>query len=189
MILILDNHDSFTYNLIHQVEALGHETHLLQSDKATVAEIEKLNPKGIILSAGPKTPSQAGITLEVIEFFLGKKPILGVCLGFQALAVAAGVALVGAKELIHGRAVSLQISDCKLFKGVKKPLFAARYNSLVLGSEPPNYKVIAKDDLGQIMAIEHEEFPVFGVQFHLESFMTKQGQYIMRNFLSVTSEL
>ncbi len=189
MILILDNHDSFTYNLIHQVEGLGYKTELLQSDKTTVAEIEELNPKGIILSAGPKTPNDAGITLEVVDFFMKKKPMLGVCLGFQALAVAAGVGLNAASELIHGRAVSMQIATCQLFKGVNNPLFAARYNSLVLDAEPVGYKVVAKDELGQIMAIEHEEFPVFGVQFHLESFMTKQGQHIMRNFLSVTSEL
>ena len=189
MILILDNHDSFTHNLIHQVEALGYKTILLQSDATRVEEIEALAPKGIVLSAGPKTPAEAGITLEVIEAFLGKIPILGVCLGFQALAVHGGVKLTTAKKLIHGRAVPMQIKEGKLFEGIKNPLFAARYNSLVLESAPADYRVTAKDEDGQIMGIEHIEHPVFGVQFHLESFMTKQGQDIMRNFLSATGNL
>ena len=178
-------HDSFTYNLIHQVQALGFEATLLQSDVATLEQIEEISPKAIILSAGPKTPAAAGITLEVVAEYIGKLPMLGVCLGFQALGQHGGANLVEAKELIHGRAVSLKIEDCRLFKGVKNPLFAARYNSLVLETTPQGFDVVATDDHGQIMAIEHQDYPVFGVQFHLESFMTKQGSSIMRNFLMV----
>ncbi len=186
MILILDNHDSFTHNLIHQVEGLGYKAALLQSDQTSIAEVEALQPAGLILSAGPKTPTEAGITLDVVDYFIDKLPILGVCLGFQSLAVHGGCRLVGSKDLIHGRAANIKITAAKLFDGVKEPFMAAKYNSLVIDGTPLGYNIIATDDEQQIMAIEHKKYPVFGVQFHIESFMTKQGQNIMRNFLSAT---
>lgn len=184
MILILDNHDSFTFNLYHQVMGLGKQVVILQSDATDLEGIEKLKPEALILSAGPKTPMEAGITLEAIRHFQDTLPILGVCLGHQSLGMAAGAQVREARELIHGRAVPIRFeSDSRLFAEVLAPFTAARYNSLVLDQAPQGYRITATDLNGDIMAMEHESLPLFGVQFHPESFMTKQGNRIVRNFL------
>jgi len=190
MILLLDNHDSFTYNLFHLIEELGHRVQISSSREIGLEEIEQLAPQALIFSAGPCTPKEAGITLEAAQTFFGKIPLLGVCLGHQALGMAAGVDLIRSQDPVHGTAVPLEVDpDSCLFKGLPNPLFAARYNSLVLADCPEGYQVTARSSKGEIMAIEHPEARAFGLQFHPESFMTREGYQIMRNFFHAAQRL
>ncbi len=189
MILILDNYDSFSHNLLHAFEVLGQKVQLRQNNQIDLAGIEQLNPKAIVLSAGPGTPLQAGILLQAIARFLGKIPLLGVCLGHQALGLAAGAELARSKNPVHGLPVPLKIETSTLFQGLNNPFFAARYNSLVLTDCPAGYHVTAWSAEGEIMAMEHDQRFAFGVQFHPESFMTKQGPQILRNFLHALNPL
>ena len=182
MIFLLDNYDSFTENLVHLVAALGQEPWVKQHDQITVDEVFARQPQAIVLCAGPKTPFEAGITLDLIRLALGRVPLLGICLGHQALGVAAGAGLTSAKTLIHGRAVPLYHQSQSLFAGLPNPLMGARYNSLVLDACPPGYRVLAHDDEGQIMAMQHVEHPAWGLQFHPESFMTKCGDQLLQAF-------
>jgi len=185
MILIIDNYDSFTYNLVQLIETLGYSTTVWQNDNCSIQDIELLNPEKIILSPGPKTPLEAGISLEVITQFQGKLPILGVCLGHQAIALAHGSKLIPSKELFHGTTTPIVTTQSVLYQGVPKALRVAQYNSLAIDGIAKDFTITAKNDLGDIMSFEHNSWPLFGVQYHPESFMTEHGDMIVKNFLSL----
>lgn len=184
MILLIDNYDSFTYNLYQLIESVGFEAKVCLNDKITIDEIEKLNPDKIVISPGPRTPQYAGICVELIKCLYDKKPILGVCLGLQCMGIAFGASLTQSKKLIYGKTDTIYHKKSKIFGGINKPFKAARYNSLVLDSAPINFEVTAWDNTNDIMAMQHCKFPLYGVQFHPESFMTKIGEKIVGIFLN-----
>jgi anthranilate synthase component 2 len=183
MILLIDNYDSFTYNLYQLIESLGFETKVFLNDKITFKQIHLINPKKIIISPGPRTPQDAGICVDLIKKYYNKKPILGVCLGLQCIGVAFGSKVVQSKKLMYGKTDLINHDSSILFDGINSAFKAARYNSLVLDSVPKNFERTAWDNANDIMAMQHKQFPLFGVQFHPESFMTKVGHKIIRNFL------
>ena len=182
MILVIDNYDSFTYNLVQQIEGLGYKTAVWLNDQCDLEMIEALNPERIILSPGPKTPLDAGICMSLIEHFQDRLPILGVCLGHQAIGMVHGAELGPSNTPFHGSTVSLTLHDSWLFDGLPKQIKVARYHSLALQNIPESFRITATDSTGEIMAIEHEQLPLFGVQFHPESFMTEQGDHLIQQF-------
>lgn len=184
MILLIDNYDSFTYNLYQLTESLGFKTWVYLNDKITIEDIVTLNPDKIIISPGPRTPEFAGICLDLIKYYYDKKPILGVCLGLQCLGVAFGAEITQSKKLLYGKSDTIYHKQSLLFTGLKGSFKAARYNSLVLNKVPDEFKCTARDDNNDIMALEHEHLPLYGVQFHPESFMTRVGKKIVGNFLN-----
>ena len=179
MILLIDNYDSFSYNLFQQAAAIEPDMRVVRNDALTVSEIEGLNPSHIILSPGPGYPKDAGICEEVVSRLGGSIPILGVCLGHQAICEAFGGRIEHAQQLMHGKQL--------LFKGLAKKTMVARYHSLVAAPDslPECLKVISRDEIGEIMAVKHKTMPIYGVQFHPESILTPQGTTIMKNFLSM----
>ncbi|RKZ87902.1 MAG: anthranilate/aminodeoxychorismate synthase component II [Gammaproteobacteria bacterium] len=190
MLLMIDNYDSFTYNLVQYFGELGADVQVYRNDKITIAEIEQLNPEQIVISPGPCTPNEAGISLEVIKYFAGKKPILGVCLGHQSIGQAFGGEIVHASEIMHGKTSPVYHNDSSLFNGLPNPLQATRYHSLVINKNnlPDCFEVTAwtqTDDgsLDEIMGISHKTLPIEGVQFHPESILTEQGHALLKNFL------
>ncbi len=185
MLLIVDNYDSFTYNLAQYFQMLGQEVNVIRNDAISLHEIEKLNPTHIVLSPGPGRPEQAGITLDVIQCFAGKLPILGVCLGHQAIGLYYGARIVQAKQIMHGKASLVNHDNQGLFQGLNQPLEVIRYHSLLIepGTLPRDFTVTAQTDAGEIMAIQHQQFPLYGVQFHPESILTQQGLQLLNNFL------
>lgn len=183
MILVIDNYDSFTYNLVQLVEYLGHPCEVFYNDKITIDEILKKKPEKIIISPGPGAPEDAGISREVINRFYESIPILGVCLGHQCIGVNFGAKLTHAKNIMHGKTSDITHDGKNLFKGIPSPLKAARYHSLVIDGVKEPLNVTASSDDGTIMAIEHVKYPLYGVQFHPESFLTSFGEKLMRNFL------
>ncbi len=183
MILIIDNYDSFTYNLYQQVERLGKKTKIFKHDQISIKEIEKLKPKKIIISPGPKKPRDSGISVKVVQKFYTKIPILGVCLGHQCIGQFFSSKVVHAKEILHGKTSKIYHNEDKLFKGLKNPFNAARYHSLVINKVPKEFVKTAWTKDNEIMAIHHEKYPVFGIQFHPESFLTEEGDKLMHNFL------
>lgn len=188
MILLIDNYDSFSYNLYQLVGEINPDIKVIRNDELTVEEIEKLNPTHIILSPGPKRPEDAGVCIDVVKKLSGKFKILGVCLGHQSIVTAYGGVVGYAKELMHGKQSLCEIdTSAKLFKGLDKNIDVARYHSLSAqnGDMPDCLKITAKTDDGEIMAVEHKEYDVFGVQFHPESIMTPCGKAILMNFLEV----
>lgn len=187
MILILDNYDSFTYNLVQQVEGFGYETKVRLNDACTLEELIALKPEKLIISPGPKTPADAGICIEAFRHFESRIPVLGVCLGHQVIAASHGVGLQKASEPFHGSIEPIATQQSVLYAGLSERIEVARYHSLVIKSVPETYKQTGTDILGEIMSIEHETLPVFGVQYHPESFMTKVGDRIVRNFLELPS--
>lgn len=190
MILIIDNYDSFTYNLYQAVGHFTKDIKVFTNDGITLGEIEALNPSHIIISPGPKYPKDAGISLELIKRFSGKIPILGVCLGHQAIGEAFGAKVVQAKEILHGKQSTLHIANGNpLFRGLSPVIKGARYHSLIIEKEslPDTLRVIAEDDKGEIMGIIHDKHLTFGVQFHPESILTPEGSVMIKNFLEVRS--
>lgn len=190
MILIIDNYDSFTYNLYQYVGEINPDVEVYRNDKITVAEIEQLNPDHIILSPGPKAPKDAGITVEVIQKLHAKYPILGVCLGHQSIGEAFGGKTVHAPTLVHGKSERIKITDksSRLFCGIDEDGFeAARYHSLMTDESvlPECLKVTARSEDNVIMAMEHRDYPTFGLQFHPESVMTPCGMKMLENFLEI----
>ena len=186
MILLIDNYDSFSYNVYQLIGSIEADIRVIRNDEYTLEEIEKMNPEAIILSPGPGKPSDAGVCIDVIKKFSSKKPILGICLGHQAICEAFGATVSYAKELMHGKQKEiLQLNDGKLFEGMPKTFPAARYHSLAAIEEtmPECLKITARCEDGEIMAVEHEKYPVFGLQFHPESVMTPDGAQIIRNFI------
>lgn len=185
MILLIDNHDSFTYNLSQLIGELGFEVLVKKNDEITLKEIEKLQPKKIVISPGPKRPEDAGVSMDVIKRFYTSLPILGVCLGHQAIGQVFGVAVVHAKQVLHGKTSKIFHDGKGIFQGMKNPFLAARYHSLALECCPKNFDLRAQTEDGEIMAIQHKDHPLHGIQFHPESFMTEDGALLMKNFLSL----
>jgi len=187
MILIIDNYDSFTYNLVQYLGELGASLKVFRNDKITMPEIEKLKPKKIVISPGPGRPEDAGISMSVIEAFGKKIPILGVCLGHQCLGQVFGGKIVRAKQLMHGKTSLIYHNGFKIFKAVKNPFEATRYHSLIVEkrSLPSCLKITAWTKPGEIMGLEHRKLPIYGVQFHPESILTGEGKKILKNFLTL----
>ncbi|RMF89090.1 MAG: aminodeoxychorismate/anthranilate synthase component II [Methanobacteriota archaeon] len=186
--LIIDNFDSFTYNLYQYVGDLGADV-VVERNTISLEEIEEIGPERIIISPGPGRPEDAGVSTELIRRFAGRVPILGVCLGHQAIAYAFGGRIVGAKKLLHGKTSMIEHDGKGIFQGVKNPFIATRYHSLVVEEEtlPEELIVSAKAaDDGAIMAMRHRRHPVYGVQFHPESILTAEGKRIIKNFLEIS---
>lgn len=188
MILIIDNYDSFTHNLYQLIGEINPDIKVVRNDKITILEIEALKPDHIIISPGPGNPQQAGICLDVIKELSGKYPILGVCLGHQAIGEAFGGKVVHAPEIVHGKSDRVYIlKETPLLAGMENGFQAARYHSLIVEPEslPACLEVIAETKKHEIMALQHKEYKVYGVQFHPESIMTPEGRTILKNFLSL----
>jgi anthranilate synthase component 2 len=190
MLLMIDNYDSFTYNLVQYFGELGQVVEVHRNDEITIDEIEKLNPDFLVISPGPCTPNEAGISIEAIKNFSGKVPILGVCLGFQAMVQAFGGNVVGAKKIMHGKISAVHHNNQGVFTDLKNPLNATRYHSLVAeqSSLPDCFDITSwtKDEQGnidEIMGIRHKELAIEGVQFHPESILTEEGHEMLDNFL------
>ncbi len=186
MILIIDNYDSFTYNLVQQVERIGYTTIVALNDQLTSDELDRINPEGIIISPGPGKPKDAGFSGKVIEKYFETIPILGVCLGHQCIGELFGAQVVSAKTMMHGKTTQITHDETMLFHGCPDPMVVARYHSLVLDRIPDGFHVTSNSPDGDIMSMEHDNFPLYGVQFHPESFLTPEGDQIMNNFLSCT---
>ncbi|MDA1215493.1 MAG: aminodeoxychorismate/anthranilate synthase component II [Chloroflexi bacterium] len=185
MILLIDNYDSFTYNLFQFLAELGADVSVVRNDAITIAEVEAMAPKRIVISPGPRTPNEAGISTEVVRHFGPRLPLLGVCLGHQCIGAAYGGTIAGAGEIVHGKTSSIQHDGKGVFKGLPNPLLGIRYHSLAIMPEtvPPELEVTARTDSGVIMGVRHREHPVEGIQFHPESIMTQAGKDLLRNFL------
>ena len=186
MILLIDNYDSFSYNLYQYIGTINPDIKVIRNDEMTIEEIESLDPSHIIISPGPGKPKDAGICEDVIRHFADKKPILGVCLGHQAICEAFGGLVDHARVLMHGKSSVVKVDNSsRIFKGLPDELSVARYHSLsaVEIRLPSCLKIIARSDDGEIMAVEHREFPVYGLQFHPESILTKDGMTMLENFL------
>ena len=184
---MIDNYDSFTYNLVQYLEELGEELKVYRNDQVTITEIEKLDPSRIVISPGPGTPRDAGMSERVIKHFAGKKPILGVCLGHQAIGEVFGGKIIRAKSIMHGKTSQIHHDGKTIFKGLPNPFPATRYHSLVVekSSLPEVFEISAWTDDGEIMGLRHKEFKVEGVQFHPESILTSSGKTLLKNFLSL----
>ncbi len=190
MILVIDNYDSFTYNLVQYLGELGAELKIVRNDEIDVKTAIGLNPAGIVISPGPGRPEDAGISLELIQRLGREVPLLGVCLGHQALGLAFGGRIVSAPTLMHGKTSGVAHQGSQLFRDVTNPFVATRYHSLVVerGSLPAVLKVTAETEDGVIMGLQHEKWPLFGVQFHPESILTEEGKVILKNFLDICAE-
>lgn len=187
MILLIDNYDSFVHNLARYVRELGGETEVVRNDAITTREIERRAPSHIIVSPGPCTPREAGVSIEAISTFGGRIPILGVCLGHQSIAAACGGEVVRSERPMHGRASPVHHTGVGIFQGVPSPFRAARYHSLIVPRTPlPDcLRVVATTEDEEVMAFHHRDFAVWGVQFHPESVLTEHGYTLLRNFLSL----
>ncbi len=186
MILMIDNYDSFTYNLVQYIGEMGKTLKVYRNDKITIPEIETMNPDKIVISPGPCTPTEAGISLEVIKHFAGKVPILGVCLGHQSIGQAFGGEVVRAQRLMHGKTSLIHHDGEGVFKDMPNPFEATRYHSLIIRREtlPSCLQITAETDEREIMGIRHKEYPIEGVQFHPESILTKDGMKLLGNFVN-----
>ncbi|MBN3524369.1 aminodeoxychorismate/anthranilate synthase component II [Paenibacillus apiarius] len=187
MIVVIDNYDSFTYNLVQYLGELGEDVQVFRNDEIDIEGIEQLKPDHLLLSPGPCTPNEAGITLDVIEHFKGKLPILGVCLGHQAIGQAFGGKVIRAERLMHGKTSPIQHEGQSVFAGLPNPFTATRYHSLIVEREslPDCLEITAETAEGEIMGLRHKNYPIEGVQFHPESIITDHGHQMLRNFLNV----
>jgi anthranilate synthase/aminodeoxychorismate synthase-like glutamine amidotransferase len=185
MLLVIDNYDSFTYNLVQYLGELGQQVRVVRNNEVSVDDVVRMCPEAIVISPGPCTPNEAGISLEVISRLAGKIPILGVCLGHQAIGQAFGGKVIRAKEVVHGKTSRVFHDDKGLFTGLPNPFEATRYHSLIVerSSLPDCLEITAKTWDEEIMGLRHKTMPVEGVQFHPESFLTKVGKDLLRNFL------
>lgn len=185
MILMIDNYDSFTFNIVQYLGQMGEDVRVDRNDKITIEEIKKLRPEAIFLSPGPCSPKEAGITVDVVREFYQTLPILGICLGHQSIGYAFGGEIVRAGRIMHGKVSPVNHDGKTLFAGLPNPFTAGRYHSLVVRPEtlPSCLEVSARTAEGEIMGLRHKEYPVEGIQFHPESVLTPQGKRILRNFL------
>lgn len=191
MILLLDNYDSFTYNLLHYLQQLGAEVLVKRNDEVSLADIKRLNPERIVISPGPCTPNQSGICLEVIERYLDKLPLFGVCLGHQAIAQVLGGKVIRAEKVMHGKTSQVHHNGHAMFNGISNPFTATRYHSLIVDQsmlpaclQPTAWTQTANNEYEYLMAFAHQEHPVFGVQFHPESILSESGHQLLQNFLA-----
>ena len=189
MILMIDNYDSFTYNLVQYLEEIGTPVQVVRNDVMTVAQLEALKPRGLVISPGPGGPDDAGVSLAAITHFSGKLPVLGVCLGHQSIAQAFGGTIVGARRLMHGKTSMVSADGQGIFRGVNKPFQAMRYHSLAVERQslPDCLYVTAESEEGEIMGLRHREHPTEGIQFHPESIMTTIGKRLLRNFVNLVN--
>jgi anthranilate synthase/aminodeoxychorismate synthase-like glutamine amidotransferase len=191
MVFVLDNYDSFTYNLVQYLGELGAEVEVRRNDTVTVTEVEAMRPERIVVSPGPCTPREAGISIQLIRHFTGKVPLLGVCLGHQAIGEAFGGRVVRARTLMHGKTSQVQHDGRTIFGGLPSPMTATRYHSLIVQEEglPAELEISAstteRDGSRTIMGLRHKEFPIEGVQFHPESVLTSEGKRLVENFLKI----
>ena len=187
MILLIDNYDSFTYNLYQYLCELGAEVRVVRNDQASVAEVEAMDLERLVLSPGPRTPKEAGISVELVERLAGRLPILGVCLGHQCIGDAFGGAIAGAGEIMHGKSSVIEHDGKGVFRGLPNPSEAIRYHSLAITPEsvPESLEVTARSESGVIMGVRHRQYPIEGIQFHPESIMTSVGKDLLRNFLEM----
>jgi len=187
MILVIDNYDSFTYNLVQYLGELGEDVKVIRNDELTVDEIEKLAPQRVVVSPGPCTPNEAGVSLELIRRMAGRVPLLGVCLGHQAIGQAFGGRVIHARTLMHGKVSAIHHTGQGVFRGLPSPYNATRYHSLAIERStcPQELEVTAWTEDGEIMGVRHRMLPVEGVQFHPESILTEHGHALLRNFLGL----
>ena len=191
MVFVLDNYDSFTYNLVQYLGELGKTVEVRRNDQVTCEEIERLNPDHILISPGPCTPQKAGISIDLIKYFAGKKPILGVCLGHQAIGAAFGGDVIRAKKVMHGKVSRIEHDGKTIFHDLPSPMTATRYHSLIVSEKglPRDLEISAEtresDGARVIMGLRHKRFPVEGVQFHPESVLTDSGKLLLKNFLTL----
>ena len=189
MLLMIDNYDSFTYNLVQYFGELGEDVRTVRNDEITIEEIEAMNPDRICISPGPKTPAEAGISIAILEHFKGKLPILGVCLGHQAMGAAFGGKVIRAKQVMHGKTSLIAHTGEGVFKDLPSPFTVIRYHSLAIerSSLPACLEVTAWTDDGEIMGVRHKEYDIEGVQFHPESILSEHGHALLKNFLERTA--
>ena len=187
MLIMIDNYDSFTYNLVQYFQVLKERVLVYRNDEITPSQIEELRPKYLVISPGPCTPKEAGVSVKLIQEFAGKIPILGVCLGHQSIGAAFGAKIVRAKRIMHGKTSMIYHDDKTIYKGIENPFIATRYHSLVVerDSLPGCLEISAWTEEDEIMGIRHKEYPIEGVQFHPESILTKVGLKILENFLKL----
>ena len=187
MLLVIDNYDSFTFNLVQYFGQLGVAMRVFRNDELTAAEAERLNPDRVLISPGPCTPTEAGVSLDIIKTFAGKKPILGVCLGHQSIGQQFGGKVIRAGRLMHGKLSPIRHRGTDIFRGLTSPFTATRYHSLLVerSSLPDCLEITAETAEGEIMGLRHKQFPVYGVQFHPESIATEGGMQILQNFLAL----
>ena len=190
MLLMIDNYDSFTYNLVQYFGELGEEIEVFRNDKISIPEIEKLNPEMLVISPGPGTPKDAGISLDLIHHFKGKIPILGVCLGHQCIGDAFGGRIVPAPRLMHGKTSLIYHDEKGIFQDLSNPFEATRYHSLIIEKEsvPECLKMSAWTEEQEIMGVKHKRYLIIGVQFHPESILTKEGKQLLKNFLALSKK-
>jgi len=193
MLLMIDNYDSFTYNLVQYFGELGVEVQVFRNDQISIAKMEKLNPDQLVISPGPCTPNEAGISVEAIKHFAGKKPILGVCLGHQSIGQAFGGKIVHASAIMHGKTSMIRHKGIGVFRDISNPFEATRYHSLVIEQQslPECLEVTAwteteSSELDEIMGVRHKDYPIEGMQFHPESILTEHGHKLLQNFLELT---
>ena len=186
MILLIDNYDSFTYNLYQSFGIFADEIRVVRNDKITIDEIHAMQPEKIVLSPGPKSPKEAGICMDVVKEFYDKLPILGICLGHQCIGEALGGTVSYAKELFHGKQSEITHDGSSVFEGIDSPVKVARYHSLAVQREdlPQDLRILAETEDGEIMAIRHKKYPVVGLQFHPESIYTEHGKRMIENFVN-----
>ena len=187
MILMIDNYDSFTYNLVQYLGEMGQELKVVRNDEITIEQIKRLKPKRIVISPGPGTPKDAGISKAVIRVFGPKIPLLGVCLGHQCIGEVYGGDVVHAKTLMHGKTSRIYHDGKAIFRNIDNPFVATRYHSLIVkrATLPKALEITAETKAKEIMGLQHKKFPVYGVQFHPESILTQAGKQILRNFLNL----
>ena len=187
MLIIIDNYDSFTYNLYQYLGELGADMRVFRNDKITVEEIAEMKPEKLLVSPGPCTPNEAGISCEAIKYFAGKIPVFGVCLGHQSIGQVFGGKVIRARRLMHGKTSPVHHDNKGVFAGLPNPFDATRYHSLIIEKEscPDCFEITAHADEDEIMGLRHKELPVFGVQFHPESILTTHGKKLLKNFLNM----
>jgi anthranilate synthase/aminodeoxychorismate synthase-like glutamine amidotransferase len=191
MVFVLDNYDSFTYNLVQYLGEMGEKVEVRRNDQISCQEIDKLNPSHIVISPGPCTPQKAGISIQLLKYFAGKKPVLGVCLGHQAIGAAFGGRVIRADKVMHGKVSRVKHDGKSIFQNVPNPMIATRYHSLIVSEKnlPKDLEVSAEtqetDGTRVIMGLRHRRFPIEGVQFHPESVLTDSGKLLLRNFLAL----